>query len=196
MEKYNKLISGDNYLDMHTKFKNKINIVYGDLRNFKDECVVNAANELLLGGGGVDGIIHELGGEKLLDEIKKIPLNNYGCRIFEGEAVLTNGYNSLYSKIIHTVAPYYDNNNMMKHSVMEKCFDSIFDIVKKNNIKSLTIVPIGTGFYGFHMYDFTVICMQKICEYLNNNIEKITLITTSKLQYNYYRIILDDYVHE
>ena len=130
--------------------------------------------------------------------IKKIPLKNNGTRIEEDEACITDGYNDKYKYFIHTVAPYYDSNNMMKYNIMEKCFNSIFLLVKNHNILSLTIPALGTGFYGFHMYDFTIICFQKIIEYLekNKDIKKITLITNSKLQYNYFYIIYSKFIHQ
>lgn len=156
LEKYNLIQQPNSELFSYTKFKNKI--LYGDILNYEDECIVNPANELLLGGGGIDGVIHNLSGELMLNEIKKIPLNSSGVRLMEGEAVITNGYNPLYPKIIHTVTPYYDENNNIKPNVMKNCFDSIFSLVKSKNIKSVTITPIGTGFYGFYYFDFTLIC--------------------------------------
>lgn len=81
---------------------------------------------------------------------------------------------------------------------MRRCFVSIFDVALAQNIKSLTIPPIGTGFYGFHMYEYTIICFRIIAKFLNANpqIEQITLITNSKLQYSYYNVILNDYIRE
>jgi O-acetyl-ADP-ribose deacetylase (regulator of RNase III) len=197
INEYKLLISGSIQLDIYTMYKKKIKILYDCIDNYNDECFVNAANELLLGGGGIDEIVHNLGGEKLLNEIKNIPLNMYGCRLLEGEALITNGYNNKYKKFIHTVAPYYDDNNNIKPKILEKCFDSIFSIVKNNNIKSITIPAIGTGFYGFYMHEFTKICFNKVIEHLEKNkeIEQITLITNSKLQYNFYKVY-NDYIHQ
>ena len=152
----------------------------------------------MLGGGGIDGFVHQLGGSELLEEIKAIPLNNLGCSMLEGEAIFSRGYNEKYKKFIHTVPPYYDDNNNMKIDVMKKCFNSIFDIIIKNNIKSVTIPSIGTGFYGFHMLEYTVICFNAISNFLNANPEfdQITLITNSKLQYSYFNIYFNYYLHE
>lgn len=196
LKSYNQLISIDNQLDMYTRFKNKINIIFDELDSYTDECLVNAANELLLGGGGIDEYVHSLGGDALLEEIKKIQLNDHGCRLMEGEAIFTNGYNNKYKKFIHTVAPYYDNNHNIKPDILEKCFDNIFKIVKNRNIKSITIPAIGTGFYGFYMSTFTHICFKKIIDFLeqNSEIEKITLITHSKLQYNFYYVYYNNYI--
>lgn len=197
INKYKYLISNDCQLDIYTKYKNKINIIYSDILNYSDECLINPANEMLTGGGGIDGIVHDLGGKKLMEEINNIPFNNYNCRLLESEAVLTNGYNDKYKLFIHVVAPYYDDNNNLKYKAMEKTFDRIFDIISLNNIKSVTIPAIGTGFYGFHMYDYTIICFKKIIQFLekNDDFKQITLITNNKLQYNYYNVIFNDYVY-
>jgi O-acetyl-ADP-ribose deacetylase (regulator of RNase III) len=198
MNDFKKLILHGWNETLKTKHSHKIQILYSDLGDFSDECLVNAANELLLGGGGIDGFVHDLGGQKLLDEIKQIPLNEYDCRLLEGEAVYTNGYNDKYTSFIHTVAPYYDEAGNLKSNVMERCFDSIFDIVREKSIKTITIPAIGTGFYGFYMLDFTRICFKKILQHLelNPQLEKITLITNYKLQYNFYHLALNSIHHE
>jgi O-acetyl-ADP-ribose deacetylase (regulator of RNase III) len=194
---YKLMIKRDEQLDTYTSNKNRINIVFSELDNHSDECFVNAANELLEGGGGIDEYVHQLGGNELLDEIKKIPLNQFGCRLLEGEAILTQGYNNKYKKFIHTVAPYYDEFGCMKHNIMNKCFDSIFALVSNYEIESITIPAIGTGFYGFHMLDFTIICLRKVIQYLDKNpkLKKVTLITNSKLQYNFYSVMFNDYIY-
>lgn len=194
--KYNIMISKDMMLDTYTKRKSNISIKYGDIRTHQDQAIVNAANELLEGGGGVDGIIHKLCGNDMLKEIKEIPLRKDGSRIYEGEAITTNAYCDNFEYIIHTVAPYYDSYNCMKHDVMNKCFDSIYQEIIKKNIKSITIIPIGTGFYGFHMYDFTIICFRKIIQWLKNTDINIILLTNSKLQYNYYQYFYDTYLFD
>ena len=76
-----------------------------DIMEHSDECLVNAANELLLGYGGVDGVVHKLGGPGLIKEVKKVPLNDQGARLIEGQAVKTEGHNKRYAKFIQTVAP-------------------------------------------------------------------------------------------
>lgn len=192
--KYDTMISRDMMLDTYTHKKLNISIKYGDIRNHQDQTIVNAANELLEGGGGVDGIIHQMCGNNMLEEIKKIPIRYDGSRIHEGGAIITNAHCDNFEYVIHTVAPYYDSNNCMKHNIMEKCFDSIFKQILSKDIKSITIIPIGTGFYGFHMYDFTIICFRKIIQWLDEKDIKITLLTNSKLQYNYYQYFYDTYL--
>jgi O-acetyl-ADP-ribose deacetylase (regulator of RNase III) len=172
--------------------KKKIKIIYGKIEDNFGESIVNSANELLLGGGGIDGIIHQLGGEKLIEEVLKIPLNQYGARLMEGESVLTYGYCDNYKYFIHTVAPYYDENGNIKRSIMEKCFDSIFKVAIKNGIKEIIIPPIGIGFYGFPILDFAIISMKKICEY-SSHFDSIKLLSDNKILFNIWYIIYEDY---
>lgn len=174
--------------------KSKISVEFNSILNISGECIVNAANEGLLGGGGIDGAIHQACGPKLNEYIiENIPADNFGGRIYEGESIITPGFNSKFQWIIHSVAPYYDESGNMKLEVMEKTFDSIFEIVDKNNIKEIILTPIGTGFYGFHMYEFTQILFEKIKKNLEKNkkIEKIRILTNLKLMYNYFKFYFD-----
>ncbi len=196
-EKFDDFQKGDFQVFISTNLKKKIKIVNGLIENHTDECIVNAAQETLMGGGGIDGTIHQLAG----DELNKYIANHFsvksdGSRIHTGEAIVTPGFDSNYKSIIHTVAPYYNKSGCMQPNEMQKCFDNIFDIVKKHNIKNLTITPIGTGFYGYHMLEFTVICFKNIASNLtqNNNIETITLITNDELQFKYYMYFFDHYL--
>ena len=174
--------------------KNKISIEFNSILNISGECIVNAANEGLLGGGGIDGAIHQACGPKLNEYIiENIPADNFGGRIYEGNSVITPGFNSKFTWIIHSVAPYYDEDNNMKLEVMKETFDSIFELVEENNIQEIILTPIGTGFYGFHMYEFTQILFEKIKENLEKNkkIEKIRILTNLKLMYNYFKCYFD-----
>jgi O-acetyl-ADP-ribose deacetylase (regulator of RNase III) len=181
------------------QLKQKISIVFDNIENFSCECIVNAANEGLLGGGGIDGTIHNIAGQKLNEFIQSnISADEYGARIYEGNSIITPGFDSNYKKIIHTVAPYYDDNNNMKPNIMKRCFDSIFTIVRTECIEEICITPIGTGFYGFHMLDFTLICFRKIIDELcsNDNIKKVYLITNDELQFMYYDFFMKHYLLE
>ena len=116
----------------------------------------------------------------MIEEVKKIPLNDQGARIMEGQAVKTEGYNERYPKFIHTVAPYYDfDNNEPKPKVMAQCFDSIFTIVKKDGIKSISIPPIGTGFYGFPYLLYCEISFDRVLHHLvsNPDLTQVTFLT-------------------
>lgn len=190
LNKYNKLIKNKEYFEINEEDREKIHIEYDYILNIKGECIVNAANEGLLGGGGIDEAIHKACGKQLNEYIiDKFPANIYGARIYEGESVITPGFLSKFEWIIHTIAPYYDEQNRMKKEIMIKAFDSIFHIVDINNISEIILTPIGTGFYGFHMYEFTIIMFEIIKKYLEENkkINKIRIVTNLKLMFNYFK---------
>ena len=194
LDKFELLKKSKQKMFMNETDKKKISIEFNSILNISGQCIVNAANEGLLGGGGVDGAIHQACGPELKQyAIDNIPADKYGRRIFEGESIITPGFNSKFTKIIHSVAPYYDENDGMKIEVMEKTIDSIFKLVDDENIREIIITPIGTGFYGFHMYEFTMILFEKIKENLEKNkkIEKVRILTNLKLMYNYFKYSFD-----
>jgi O-acetyl-ADP-ribose deacetylase (regulator of RNase III) len=177
--------------------KNKISIEFNSILNISGECIVNAANEGLLGGGGIDGAIHQACGSELNEYIiENIPADKFGARIYEGDSVITPGFNSKFTWIIHSVAPYYDEYNNLKIEIMEKTIDSIFELVDEYNIKEIILTPIGTGFYGFHMYEFTKILFEKIKDNLEKNkkIDKIRVLTNLKLMYNYFKYYFNNLI--
>lgn len=121
-----------------------ISVVLGDITKLKVDCIVNAANKTLLGGGGVDGAIHYAAGPKLYKECLKLK----GCDT--GEAKITNGYNLPSKYVIHTVGPVYSfdkKENCIQ--LLKNCYKNSLDLAKQNNIKSIAFPCISTGVYGF-----------------------------------------------
>ena len=194
IDKYIMMINTKKSIRFNNEEFKKISIEFDTVLNSSGECIVNAANEGLLGGGGIDGAIHQTCGSELNEYIiKNIPADTYGARIYEGESVITPGFMSKFKWIIHTIAPYYDEQNRMKINVMKNAFDSIFKLVDENNIEEIILTPIGTGFYGFHMYEFTLIMFEKIAYYLEKNkkIKRVRIMTNLKLMFNYFKFYFD-----
>ena len=127
----------------------KLNVVKGDITDLLVDIVVNAANKSLLGGGGVDGAIHRKAGKALLEECKKLG----GCNT--GEAKMTNGYNMLCQKIIHTVGPIYLDGEHNEKELLQNCYYNTMNLAEKyrveHNIDELSIAfpCISTGIYHF-----------------------------------------------
>jgi O-acetyl-ADP-ribose deacetylase (regulator of RNase III) len=121
----------------------KIEVVKADITTLGVDAIVNAANETLLGGGGVDGAIHRAAGTELFDECYQIG----GCPT--GEARLTKGYRLSAKFVIHTVGPVWTGGERGEPELLKSCYQSVFKIARENGIRSLAFPAISCGVYRF-----------------------------------------------
>ena len=142
--------------------ENYISIATLDITKAEVECIVNAANSTLLGGGGVDGAIHRAAGPELLAECRTL----HGCNT--GEAKITKGYKLKADYVIHTVGPIYSGSKNDPW-MLANCYKNSLELAKKNDIHSIAFPAISTGVYGYPLKDATKIALRTVAEWLLMN---------------------------
>ena len=148
-----------------TQKEKKESIIYigqDDITTLDCECIVNAANESLLGGGGVDGAIHLAAGPELLRECRTLG----GCKT--GEAKITYGYNLPAEWVIHTVGPIY-SGQAEDARLLAGCYRNSLELAKAHSIHSIAFPAISTGVYGYPLKEATIIAMSEVKKWLDDN---------------------------
>lgn len=133
-----------------------------DITKAEVDCIVNAANESLLGGGGVDGAIHRAAGPKLLEECRTLN----GCKI--GEAKITRGYNLKASHVIHTVGPRYSGKEK-DAELLRNCYWNSLELARANDLHSIAFPAISTGVFGYPLEAATEIALKTVSDWLKIN---------------------------
>ena len=155
---------------------NKIQILKGDITKVKADCIVNAANTSLLGGGGVDGAIHRAGGPVILDDCRKIIAKQGGCKT--GQAVITTAGNLPAKFVIHTVGPVWNGGQMNEREKLSDCYRNSIQLAVDNNCRTIAFPNISTGIYKFPKYEAARIAVDTIVDFLSTSdkIEKVIFV--------------------
>jgi O-acetyl-ADP-ribose deacetylase (regulator of RNase III) len=168
--------------------KERVELINGDITSLDVDAIVNAANNSLLGGGGVDGAIHSAAGPGLLEECEKLN----GCET--GKAKITSGHNLRAKRIIHTVGPIWYGGYRDEPETLASCYQSSLALAKENKIRTLAFPGISTGVYGFPKDLAALIAVNETRRFLSKNKypEKVIFVTFGNDNYETYRKLLEE----
>jgi O-acetyl-ADP-ribose deacetylase (regulator of RNase III) len=165
----------------------RVELVKGDITLLDVDAIVNAANNSLLGGGGVDGAIHRAAGPELLKECKKLN----GCET--GQAKITGGYKLKARYVIHTVGPVWKGGINDENVLLASCYQTCLALAKENNLRTIAFPGISTGVYRFPQDLAALIAIKETERFMkkNNYPEKVIFVTFSDDNYEIYRKLLN-----
>jgi O-acetyl-ADP-ribose deacetylase len=160
----------------------RLSIIQGDITKQNVEAIVNAANNSLLGGGGVDGAVHRAAGSQLLEECRTLG----GCET--GDAKITKAYNLPAQYVIHTVGPIWQGGSHNEDTLLARCYRNCFALARAKSIKTIAFPSISTGVYRYPVHLASRVALQEISRELeiNSHLENIIVVCFDRTTYETY----------
>jgi O-acetyl-ADP-ribose deacetylase len=156
----------------------RVRVVVGDITAQDVDAIVNAANSTLLGGAGVDGAIHRLGGPQILAECKQIRQTTHLNGLPTGEAVITTAGNLPAKYVIHTVGPIYGRNPAREAELLAACYQNSLRLARQYAVSSIAFPSISTGAFSYPKPEAAAISSRAIKDFLatDNQIQEVRLV--------------------
>jgi O-acetyl-ADP-ribose deacetylase len=165
-----------------------LELIKEDITNIQADAIVNAANETLLGGGGVDAAIHNKGGLKILEECKRIREKEWPDGLPTGNAVITTAGNLKAKNVIHTVGPVWHGGLHDEAKLLRRSYWNCLKLAAQHGLKSIAFPSISTGTYQYPTEEASGIAIKAIKDYLTNEgkIEKVVMVLFTERDYGIY----------
>ena len=170
-----------------------IKVIQADITTLAVDAIVNAANELMLGGGGVDGAIHDAAGEDLFNACLKVPEVRPGVRCPTGEARITPGFRLPAKFVIHTVGPVYYGGQRGEPEKLAACYRNSLALAAENGCRTIAFPCISTGVYGYPLEDAAKIAIREVSAFLETHPEmEVTFCCFSKWDKEAYEKLIQE----
>lgn len=165
-----------------------IEIIPVDITTLAVDAIVNAANNALLGGGGVDGAIHRAAGPELLAECRLLN----GCAT--GDAKMTRGYKLPAKQVIHTVGPVWHGGSRGEPELLRSCYRNCFRLAREHGLKSIAFPAISCGVYGYPLEAASRIALAEARQALDQNpqLERVIFTPFGAEALRVYQLVLND----
>lgn len=168
-----------------------IRLVRGDITREEVDAIVNAANSTLMGGGGVDGAIHRVGGPQILEECKQIRAMQ--GQLPAGQAVITGGGNLKAQYVIHTVGPIWRNGSCNEEETLASAYRESLKLAAQYELKTVSFPSISTGAYGFPLDKAAPIAVSTAQSFLqeDNSVEEVRFVLFDTFAFNEFQRTLN-----
>ena len=156
----------------------RIQVVFGDISGLDVDAIVNAANERMLGGGGVDGAIHRAAGPELLQACRAVPEVRPGVRCPTGESRLTPGFRLRARHVIHTVGPVWRGGAAGEPDLLASCYRSALELARAHAVRTIAFPAISCGVFGYPVPRAAAVAVDTISAHLSADLtlERVLLV--------------------
>jgi O-acetyl-ADP-ribose deacetylase len=165
-----------------------VELIKGDLTDVETDAIVNAANSTLLGGGGVDGAIHRMGGPKILEECRRTRETEWPDGLPTGNAVITSGGNLKAKHVIHTVGPVWMGGFHDEAKLLKQAYRNTLKLAVSKGLRTIAFPSISTGAYRYPVQEASCVALGTVKAFLLNEdkIEKVIFVLFNDAVYEVY----------